>query len=345
MVAVAPRAAAQPAPCSDRAVALEIDRAIEERRRGREEPGFRRLEALWRRCPSPRTLAQLALAEHGLGRLREAYIHLRDALASEGDPWITTRQGPLQSVLTEIALRVPRVAPACPVPGAVLRVDGVEVGTLPLPTPWVLARGAAVLEVAAPGYLTAQRAVTVADGAVWRESIALEREAPVAVAVTPPVALPPPPPTASPLRRVLGWGAVGLGAVFGAVGVWQGAAWSAQGDDSRRATMTQAGPLGAWARFQRDANPTGNLSASTVCDLAAASRTADGVGAATLCQDNARTAALAIGFGVASAALVATGVVLLVTGRDAAEPSRAPGVQVGAWLGEGVAGARVAGSF
>ena len=92
-------------------------------------------------------------------------------------------------------------------------------------------------------------------------------------------------------------------------------------------------------------NPTGGLSASAVCDLAAASPAADAQGAASLCQENAQHAALAIGFGVAAAALAATGVVLLVTGRGGAEAPRGPWVQVGAWLGDGVRGARVEGTF
>ncbi len=346
LLAASPALAQPAAPCPERAVTQEIDRAIEERRRGREDAGFRRLQGLWERCPSPRTLAQLALAEHGLGRLRDAYVHLRDALARTDDPWIATRQGPLRSVLAEITQRVPRVAPTCTVPGAELRVDGVLVGALPLVTPWVLPRGAVTLEVSVPGYRVERRAVTVPDGAVWRESIEPERDVVAAATVVAPPAVVEPAPTAtSPLRRVAAWGALGLGAVFGGVGIWQGVSWSAQGDDSRRATVTQGGPLGAWARFQRDANPTGNLAASTVCDLAAASRTADGIGAASVCQDNERTAALAVGFGVAGVALLATGVVLLVTGRDAAEPARAPTVQLGAWVGDGLGGARVAGSF
>jgi hypothetical protein len=339
----APAAFAQPAAsCPERTVNQEIDRAIEERRRGREDAGFRRLQGLFERCPSPRTLAQLALAEHGLGRLREAYVHLRDALAREDDPWIATRRGPLRSVLAEITLRVPRLAPTCTVPGAELRVDGVLVGTLPLVTPWVLPQATVVLEVSAAGFRTDRQTVTVPDGAVWRESIVLAPEAAVAVVpVAPPVVVAPPA-AASSARRAVGWGAVGLGAVFGAVSIWQAVAWSGQADDSRRATVTQGNSLGAWARFQRDANPGGRLSSSTVCDLAAASPTADGQGAASLCQENTQHAALAIGFGVAAGALAVTGVVLLVTGGSA---EATPAVQVGAWLGDGVRGARIEGHF
>jgi len=346
LLAASPALAQPAAPCPERSVTQEIDRAIEERRRGREDAGFRRLEGLWERCPSPRTLAQLALAEHGLGRLRDAYVHLRDALARDDDPWIATRQGPLRSVLAEISLRVPRVAPTCTVPGAELRVDGALVGALPLVTPWALPQGAVSLEVSAPGYRVERRAITVAEGAVWRESIALSPEAPAAAAALAPSAVTVSAPAGPSLvRRAVGWGGVGLGAVFGVVGIWQAASWSAQGDDSRRATVTQGNPLGSWARFQRDVNPTGSLSSSAVCDLAAASPTADGQSAASLCQENTRRAGLAIGFGVAAVALVTTGVILLVTGRGGAEAPRGPSVQVGAWLGDGVRGARVEGTF
>lgn len=345
LLAASPALAQPAASCPERAVTQEIDRAIEERRRGREDAGFRRLQALWGRCPSPRTLAQLALAEHGLGRLRDAYVHLRDALVYEDDPWIATRQGPLRSVLAEITLRVPRVAPTCTVPGAELRVGGALVGALPLITPWPLPQGTVMLEVSAPGYRVDRRTITVPDGAVWRESIALTPEAPVAVAVLSPSPAVGAPAGRSLVRRAVGWGAVGLGAVFGAVGIWQAVAWSGQGDDSRRATVTQGNSLGSWARFQRDVNPTGSLSSSTVCDLAASSSTADGQGAASLCQENAQHAGLAIGFGVAAVALATTGVVLLVTGHGGAEGPRGPSVQVGAWLGDGVRGARVEGTF
>lgn len=345
LLALAPRASAQPAPCADRPVTLEIDRAIEERRRGREEAGFRRLQGLWQRCPSPRTLAQLALAEHGLGRFLDAYVHLRDALAAQSDPWIASREAPLRSVLGEVAMRIARVAPSCSVPGAVLRVDGAEVGALPLATPWAFAGPTATLEVSAPGHITARRTVTVPEGTVWREVIALAPEAP-AVAIAPPVVAPPPASEASPVRRAVAWGAVGVGAAFGAVAVWQAVSWSSQADESLDARVTQPGDLGAWARFQRDFNPGGRMTSSAVCDLASAARTPDALGAASLCADNARAAGLALGFGVAGVALAVTGVVLLVTGRPGAtEAPREPAVQVGAWLGGGVGGARVTGNF
>jgi len=343
------RAEAQPAGCTDRSLTQEIDRAIEERRRGREEAGFRRLEALWGRCPSPRTLAQLALAEHGLGRYRSAFVHLRDALAAD-DPWIASREAPLRSVLSEIAMRVARVAPLCATPGATVRIDGEAVGPCPLPTPWVLAQGTATLEVSAPGHVTERRTLTVPDGAVWREAVALRPERAVTASASASASAQRSPaeragPTGGGARRVLAWSAVGVGAALGAVAIWQGIAWAGQAEESRAAQVTQPGDLGGWARFQRDANPGGRLSAAAVCELAAGSRTADGQGAASLCAANAQAAGLAIGFGLAGAALAVTGAVLLATGRGAGEGSPASAVQLGGWWGEGAGGARLAGSF
>jgi hypothetical protein len=308
---------AQTTRCTDREVTQEIDRAIEARRHpGQEQAAYTRLQTLWNVCPSPRVQVQLALAEQDLGHFGDAYIHLRGALAVDHDAWIQTRRGALAVALDEITAHLPRLSPLCNVVGAELRVNDRRVGTLPLTVPEVLTQNHVTLEVSAPGYETLRVELHFADGEIFRSLLTLTRTpqpAPVAPVEPPhitPVLISPPPDNT---RSIIAYSALGLGAVAGALSLWQTATWAGEATDSRNASVTQPGEFGAWARFQIVSNTQGRLTASTVCDLAAASTTQDAMEVSTLCSAHRQHAALALGFGIASVALIATGVALFVT--------------------------------
>lgn len=147
---------------------------------------------------------------------------------------------------------------------------------------------------------------------------------------------------ASPAWRVFGWSAVGVGAVLGALGVWQAVAWSAQGDEATNATAASPGELGAWARFHESANVDGRLSATEVCALADQSATPDAAQVRSLCAENASRSGLAWGLGLGGAALVTTGVAVLVV---APRGARRASVRATPWLGANLRGASVAVDF
>lgn len=170
------RAAYAQSSCAPAAVDAEIAAANNDRRAGRALPAIDRLRALQERCPSPRALAQLALAEQGASRWRDAWQRLRVVLATD-DAWVSQRRSALESARREIAEHLPRLSPQCNVPGAVLVVDGATAGSLPLAEPYVLPTGTGVLEVRATGYATQQRAVSVEEESVFREMFTLVPEA------------------------------------------------------------------------------------------------------------------------------------------------------------------------
>ncbi|MFO0606247.1 MAG: hypothetical protein U0324_23940 [Polyangiales bacterium] len=210
-----------PPACEEAALTREIDAAIDDRVAGRGLQAFDRLLALHGRCPTPRVTAQLGMAEQTLQRWPEAYEHLRAALARPDDPWITSRRAALDNTLREITERLPRLAPQCNVPGAVMLVNGRVVGPLPLPSPHPLTVTSATVELRAPGYSAVRRVVTPAPGTVYTEMFTLEREpAPsdVPPSVTPPTAEAP---TASGASgaRVLAWITGGVAVAALGVGV------------------------------------------------------------------------------------------------------------------------------
>lgn len=319
---IAQRASAQSPACAAPSVTSEIDRALDDRRAGRALPAYDRLAALWRRCPSPRVRAQLALAEQALGRLPDARAHLIEALSSTQDPWIDTRRAVLEDALREITDRLPRLAPQTDVPGAELFVDGRSVGSLPLASPVVVPSGSATIELRAPGYHTLRRAISVPNGVVFREMLHLDA---IVVALAP---APPPPrpivvvsqrPRRSSAQRVIGWSAFGVGLALGGVGVWQAISWAAQSSDAASATASSDGELGAWARFNAAVNAQGGYSSSQVCDLASGAsysdpRTrGDASSVRDLCRENALHSALALGFGIGGALVTITGLALVLT--------------------------------
>lgn len=342
-LSLSPSAADAQTACRDAEVSAEIDRALADRRGGRLLPAFDRLNALLRRCPSPRVRAQLALAEQSLQRWRDAYAHLTEALAATQDPWISARRPALEEALRELRERLPRLSPQTNVPGAELFVDGVSAGALPLATPRALPGGSATIELRAAGHRTLRRAVSLADGEVFRELLSLEPDA-----QPPPIIAPPHPPreasvTGGGAQRVIGWSAVGVGAVLGGLGVWQAIEWTAQGSESTAATAASAGDLGAWARFEDEANPDGRLSSQELCDRSRASASPNAAGVRSLCDSNAQHAALALGLGLGGAVVAVAGVVLLVTAPRGRAEHRA--LRVGPWLQANVVGATAGTEF
>lgn len=314
---------AQPRPsCAPAEVDRQVNASVDLRRRNLDLAGFEILRDLWQRCPSPRVRAQFALAEQGLGRWRDAYVHLREALDAPPDAWTTSRRSALLGALGIIRGHLPQLDPLSNVLRAELRVNGERVGTLPLREPLVVPDGRAAIEVSAPGYTPLRRDLTLHEGEVFRETLMLTREPPRAAS---PQVQPPPPPPMAPTRppssaqRVVGWTSLGLGLALGGVAVWQLVAWRAQADDTRDATVESPGDLGAWARYQLAVNANNDLTAAAVCDRARGDVSPDASGARSLCDENTLHAALALGLGLGGAALAVTGAVLVAT-----SPSRRP---------------------
>jgi len=150
-----------------------IQQGLDLRRQQRDEEALQRFQDAYNLNHSAQALAQIALAEQALGRFVEAEIHLQQALAVQGDAWISTRQPQLQQALQQISSQLGTIQIQGGVPGAVVFVNGVERGTMPQAANLRVRAGSAVVEIRAQGYVPVQRTVNVLAGGTSRESIQL----------------------------------------------------------------------------------------------------------------------------------------------------------------------------
>ena len=206
-------AAAQPAPSSEDA---RIAEALELRGQQRDAEALTLLTSVWEETRSPRSRAQMARAEQALGRWLDAHQHMSEALASADDPWIAARRGSLEEERERIRAHLGRLEVLGGVPGATVRIEGREVGTLPLREARWVNTGTVHLELQAPGYLTAQRSVEITAGGTARETVTMVpvRAAPATAPLVVPVAIPPAAVAAGAPSRSAPWTTLGNAAVI-----------------------------------------------------------------------------------------------------------------------------------
>jgi hypothetical protein len=188
---------------------------------------FRRAYAI---APTPRALAQIALAEAALARWVPAESDLLRAIAAE-DEWIDRQRGILQMALKEIQSHLSTLVVTGP-EHAQVWIDGILASQLPAPPLRVPAKHL-VVELRAPGFETARRELDAEAGASVHADLTLQpiAVAPPALEPTPP---PPPMPTSPPPvvplapepdaakdhpSRALAWGVAGGAAVLLAGGI------------------------------------------------------------------------------------------------------------------------------
>lgn len=150
-----------------------IQQGLDLRRQQRDEEALQRFQDAYNLDHSAQALAQIALAEQALGRFVEAEVHLQQALAVQGDAWISTRRPQLQQALEQISSQLGTIQIQGGVPGAVVFVNGTERGTMPQAATLRVRAGSAVVEIRAQGYVPVQRNVNVLAGGTARESIQL----------------------------------------------------------------------------------------------------------------------------------------------------------------------------
>jgi hypothetical protein len=188
MIAVSPARAQQPpagAP-SDSASAPDptpaqqadawVDEALQLRRMGDDLSALGRLNQAMALHPSPRVVAQVAMAEQALGRWADAEKHVLQALASADDPWIQKRRAILEEVLQTIRKRLGSLELTGGPPGASVWIDKREVARLPLSEPIRVTPGSVVVTVTADGYRDLMRTVMIDPGGLARETITMVKE-------------------------------------------------------------------------------------------------------------------------------------------------------------------------
>jgi hypothetical protein len=183
-----------------------LKEGIKLRQAGKDEAALEKFNQAYQKSPIPKARAQIGLAEQALGRWLEAAQHVREAIAAANDPWIQKNKDALKKALEVAERHLGKLEVIGGAPGATVKIDGREAGTVPGPPIEVVA-GQVVVEVSAPGYLPIARTVSVNAGSLSRESINLvaqRRESAASTPSTPPTgpvanANPPTPPIGTPI--------------------------------------------------------------------------------------------------------------------------------------------------
>jgi len=215
-----------------------IRHGVELRKAHDDSAAAREFQKAYELVRSPRSAGQLGLAEQALGRWEDAERHVGEAVLATGDPWVVKNRGPLEKALSIIQEHLGRVEVIGDPEGAEVVVSGRPAGKLPLREAVRVSAGLVDVDVHAPGYVSAQRNVTIVGGQYQKIVIHLVKERGPSVAETPahePVATPAPltavapePPAAPPAepaegpsvaRVALKWTTAGLAGAGLATGI------------------------------------------------------------------------------------------------------------------------------
>jgi hypothetical protein len=170
--------AALPAHAEDKArseVDRIIDRGVELRESGKDAAALEEFRRAYELSHGGRALAQLALAEQALGQWIDAESHLKVALDSTTDRWVRANRQALEGALRAIQQRLGNLDLTVNVAGAQLRLNGADVGRMPLGQPARVVAGTVIVDLSADGYWPVQRSVLVPAGGVARESVLMAR--------------------------------------------------------------------------------------------------------------------------------------------------------------------------
>ena len=216
-----------------------IEHGVALREDGRDEEALAIFRRAYETSASGQAMAQIALAEHALGRLVDAETHLVAALESTTDRFVRRNRALLDQALAEIRGQLTDLTLAGGAAGAEVRIDDVVRGTLPLGGTIRVQAGTAHVEVRAEGYLPFTREVIVNAGTPVTLAVALE-PIPVAPAEPEPEPAlepaPPPAPAATSSSWMLPTG-IALAAA-GVVGVGIASGLMAWREDNARARLT-----------------------------------------------------------------------------------------------------------
>lgn len=186
-----------------RADAAEVEALIakgnELRRAGTPGPALPYFRKAYELARTPRTTAQLGLAELAAGYPVEAAEHLAAALETPNDPSIVKYRQMLADSLTTARSQIGELAIQGGPPGAEIVVDGHVAGVLPLSSAIKLAARSTEIVVRAPGFAPRRELVPIAGGQRHELTVNLEKlveKSPDAPVVIAPGSPPPPQATA-----------------------------------------------------------------------------------------------------------------------------------------------------
>jgi len=186
------------------------------RKAGQDAEALALFERAFELRPSPRGVAQIALAHQALAHWREAEQGLLDALHDSNDLWIARNRAYLEESLATVQAHLAWLDIESNVAGAEVWIGGEPSGRLPLDTPMRIVAGEVPLEVRVPGYTPVARMLRVDGGTHFHTEFLF-----AAQALTPPPsrAMAEVPPARSERRQTVGWGVLAAAGGLALVGV------------------------------------------------------------------------------------------------------------------------------
>jgi tetratricopeptide (TPR) repeat protein len=143
------------------------------RKQGRNLEALAEFRRAYAQQPSPRAMAQIALAEQALGRWIEAEQGLIAVLSDQHDPWIARFRAPLATALETVRSHLGTLSIELNVAGASVAIADQAVGVSPLSEAVRVASGTVRVDVQAPGYAALSREVDVPAGGSAKAIIVL----------------------------------------------------------------------------------------------------------------------------------------------------------------------------
>lgn len=123
--------------------------------------------------PLSGTLLNLALFQDRAGRRLEAHRSFSELIFRYGDEISGGARSQVNVRIRELDASLARVEVVTEPPGAMIRIDGEEQGTTPLPVPLVLEPGAYVVEARLDGFESEQETVDLSAGEMSRVELIL----------------------------------------------------------------------------------------------------------------------------------------------------------------------------
>jgi hypothetical protein len=214
-----------------------VQRGVELRRERRDAEALAAFREAYAKEPTPRTLAQIGLAEQALGSWVAAEEDLVRALADTRDAWIAKHAEGLARALEAVRTHLADLEVVANVPDAEVWIDGARIGSIPSARAFRVIAGHVELEVRAPGHPPLRRDLETAPGATAHEEVAFEPPAPPP-APTPLAAIDAPTPPRSRASTVA-WSLLGAGGALAA----EGASARTSSPPSARSSSTPTAPM------------------------------------------------------------------------------------------------------
>ena len=150
-----------------------IRQGVEKRRQQQDEAALELFRRAYGIDKSPRSAAQMGLAEIALGRWSDAEAHLEEALAASSQAWIQKNRKTLESSLSSVREHLGNLQVLGEPIGAEVVIEGEVRGTLPMEKPLRVRAGECRFDVRAKGYESASRTVQISPGDLTRETVKL----------------------------------------------------------------------------------------------------------------------------------------------------------------------------